>query len=220
MDPLIAIALLGTGPALYGVSCLPEVRGLHDWLYPGALFRTDHPHVVLTFDDGPDPERTPRLLDALAAANARAVFFVVGERASQHPKLIERMAREGHQVENHSWSHPWMPIRSTRRIETEVDRCQALIEELTGEAPRFMRPPYGQRDFRLYRVLAEREITPVLWTRSLRDYYHTKPATLVRRLSRARPGDIVMCHDGDPLAPHTATAIETWLGSEPRVGPL
>src|SRR6185369_797747 len=118
---------------LYAASAFGEVRGLHDWLVPGAVWRTPHPHVVLTFDDGPDPQRTPRLLDALARAGARAAFFVLGQQAQKHPDLVRRIVAEGHQLGNHSFSHPWMLPMRRRAIEDEIDRCQAALADITGQ---------------------------------------------------------------------------------------
>lgn len=204
----------------YAASYFAEVRGIHDLLYPGALWRVAGPHVVLTFDDGPDPVRTPRLLDALAAAGQKAVFFVIGERAERYPALVQRIVREGHQIGNHTQTHPYLPFVSTARLERELDVCQDVIFGIAGSAPRLARPPYGQKDYRYYRALAERGIVPVLWSRNLRDYYRTSAATLLGRLERARPGDIVLCHDGDPLAPQTVDAIIAWLERKPNLGLL
>lgn len=221
MEPYLLMAGAALAPAgVYAVSCIAEVRGLHDWLVPGAVWRVDAPHVVLTFDDGPDPVRTPRLLDVLAQARARAVFFVVGERVREHPDLVKRMADEGHQIGNHSWSHPFMPRLGRRRIEAEIDRCQEAVREITGTAPTVARPPYGMRDYRYYRVLRERALTPVLWSRNLRDYYGSQPPALVRRLNKSKPGEIILCHDGDPLAPNTAAGIQAWLATQPALGLL
>lgn len=215
---------LGVAGALlagaYAASYFAEVHGIHDVLYPGALRRVSTPHVVLTFDDGPDPERTPRLLDVLGEAGARATFFLVGERVRRSPGLVRRMAREGHRLGNHSQTHAYLPLCSTRRIERELDECQAAIFDAAGAAPTLARPPYGQKDFRYYRLLAERGMRPVLWSRNLRDYYRTSTDTLLGRLIRARPGDIVLCHDGDPLAPHTVSAVERFLRAGAKVGLL
>jgi peptidoglycan/xylan/chitin deacetylase (PgdA/CDA1 family) len=214
----VALTAAAGAAGLYLASAFGEVRGLHDWLVPGAVFRTRHPHAVLTFDDGPDPERTPRLLDTLARASAKAVFFVLGQQAAQHPALIRRIAADGHQLGNHSFSHPWMLPMRRRRIEDEIDRCQAVLADITGAAPTLARPPYGQRDFRYNRVLRSRGLTPVLWSRNLRDYWGTSPENLVARLSRARPGDVLLLHDGDPKAKGTIQAISRWLESSPRIG--
>lgn len=219
MDPWLAAgAALVPAAGLYAASCVAEIRGPHDWLYPGAVRRTSLPHAVLTFDDGPDPEKTPRILDALAAAGAKAVFFVIGERAQRHPGIVRRIAAEGHEIGNHSWSHPCLVWKGGRRIADEIDRCQAAVADAAGAPPRRARPPYGLKDWRYYRVLRDRGLTPVLWSRNSRDYWGSSPAVLVKRLSRARPGDVILCHDGDPLAPGTPEAVEAWLKTRPALG--
>lgn len=219
MNPwLLAGASAAPVAGFYFASCIAEVRGLHDWIRPGAVRRTALPHAVLTFDDGPHPEKTPRLLDALAAAGAKAVFFVVGEEAKRHPGVLKRIAAEGHEVGNHSWSHPCMVWKTGRRMAEEIDRCQGIVGELTGAAPRRARPPYGLKDFRYYGALRKRGLTPVLWSRNIRDYWGSSPATIVKRLSRAQPGDVLLCHDGDPLATGTVEAVEAWLKTRPLLG--
>ncbi len=221
MDPWIAAGAVAVPAAgLWAGSWIAEVRGLHDWLVPGAVWRTPHPHAVATFDDGPHPERTPRVLDALAAAGAKAVFFLVGGQAERHPALVRRIAAEGHQVGNHSWSHPWMVWRSRRTIEREFDRTQALLAELAGSPPRHARPPYGQRDARVYRVLRERGLVPVLWSRNLRDYWNPSPERLLARMRRAAAGDILLMHDGDEKAGSLPAALEAWLPTRPVLGLL
>src|SRR5581483_6843039 len=117
-----------------------------------------------------------------------------------------------------SFSHPWMLPMRRRAIEDEIDRCQAALGDITGQPPSLARPPYGQRDFRYNRVLAARGLTPVLWSRNLRDYWGTTPTRLLARLNRARPGDILLLHDGDPKAKGTVEAIEKWLQSSPPLG--
>jgi peptidoglycan/xylan/chitin deacetylase (PgdA/CDA1 family) len=221
MDLLMAAgAVVVPALGLYAASCFGEVNGIHDWIVPGAVFRTPHPHRVLTFDDGPHPERTPRLLDILATSGARAVFFMVGAEAMKHRALVRRVAEEGHLIGNHSFSHPWMLPMARRRIEEEIDRCQNALAEITGTAPALARPPYGQRDYRYNRVLKERGLTPVLWSQNLRDYWGQSPDVLIGRLGRSRPGDILLLHDGDPKAKGTVAAVEGWLKTNPLVGLL
>ncbi len=221
MEPLTAAGLALAPVAAWWGSGFGEVRGLHDWLVnAGAVFRAPQPHVVLTFDDGPSPDVTPRLLDVLAAANVKALFFVIGENVEKHRALVRRIADEGHVLGNHSQTHPWFLVCSRRVIAAELDRCQKLVEDAAGVSPKLVRPPYGQRDLRFNRLARERGLTPVLWSKNLRDYWGSGPEVLVRRLSGARDGDIVLLHDGDPKATHTVTAVEAWLKTSPRVGLL
>ena len=83
--------------------------------------------VALTFDDGPDPEVTPRILDALAQADAHATFFVIGNKAAQYPDILERMRQEGHEIGNHSWNHPELGDLSYRELKREFEQTDAVI---------------------------------------------------------------------------------------------
>lgn len=153
--------------------------------------------VYLTFDDGPDECWTPRILDLLAHRNVVATFFVVGRFALEQPELVRRIAAQGHEVGNHSWSHrhPWTLSPAATRL--EVRDGAAVIADLIGRAPIFFRPPHG----RLRRCMLE-EIerscqTLVLWDRSAVDWGPLGSASRIsRRLKAVQNGDIVLMHDG------------------------
>jgi peptidoglycan/xylan/chitin deacetylase (PgdA/CDA1 family) len=210
-------ALLAAGAASYVASTVLPIRGLHDWLVGGAVFRLASPGVAPTFDDGPDPERTPALLDVLARAGAKATFFLVGKCAAAHPDLVRRIAGEGHAIGNHTFTHAWLPGLSARRIEAELARCQDVLADVTGARPRLVRPPYGQRDFRFYRIARRLGLTPVLWSLDSRDWTGASSETILRRARRAGPGDVVLLHDGDPRARGTLAALTEWLATPPPV---
>jgi peptidoglycan/xylan/chitin deacetylase (PgdA/CDA1 family) len=153
--------------------------------------------IYLTFDDGPDPQWTPRILDLLAQADARATFFVVGQRAREHAALLRRVAGAGHEIGNHSFAHrhPWLVSPAVAR--SEVRDGAAAIADLLGRAPRFYRPPHG----RLRRCASDEAQrcgeSLVLWSRSAVDWgpLGRSPA-IAARLSESGPGDIVLMHDG------------------------
>lgn len=154
-------------------------------------------HVYLTFDDGPDPRWTPRILDLLAQENVQATFFVVGRRALAQAALVRRIAAAGHALGNHTFSHrhPWMLAAASAR--REVRDGAAAIADLTGVAPKFFRPPHG----RLHRCMlkeAERGGQKLmLWNRSAVDWGPLGQARgIARRLAATRPGEIVLMHDG------------------------
>jgi peptidoglycan/xylan/chitin deacetylase (PgdA/CDA1 family) len=154
--------------------------------------------IALTFDDGPDPEITPRVLDLLDAAGAKGSFFVVGERADRHSRLVIEMAHRGHAVENHTVRHsPHFPWYGVRRLTGELAHASALVEALTGRRPRFFRPPAGLRSPLLEPVLASLELSLVSWTRRGFDAVRRDPEQVWRRLAPAvRPGAILLLHDG------------------------
>lgn len=213
---MLLSALTATGAAGYAASTLLPFRGFHDWVVGGAVFRAPPDEIALTFDDGPHPEQTPAILDLLARTGAKATFFLLGERAARYPDIVRRIASEGHAIANHSWSHPWMPKLSGGRIEAELARCQEVLQEITGQPPRFVRPPYGSRDFRFYRIARRLQLTPVLWSHDSLDWAGAGTERVLRRLRRAGPGDIVLLHDGNPRAAAAIPALERWLADPPR----
>ena len=153
-------------------------------------------HVFLTFDDGPDPRFTPLILDILAQASAYATFFVVGEDAVRFPSLVRRIADEGHEVGNHTWSHchPWTISSGVAR--QEVSFGSAALADVLGRSPRYFRPPHG----RLRRCMMDqaRELgqTVVMWSLSAVDWGPWGGAArIARRLRAAKGGDIVLLHD-------------------------
>jgi peptidoglycan-N-acetylglucosamine deacetylase len=153
--------------------------------------------VYLTFDDGPDARWTPRILDILAQTNVRATFFVVGRCALGEAALVRRVAANGHELGNHTWSHchPWTMLSPTAR--KEVQDGAAAIADLIGRAPKFFRPPHG----RLRRCMIEEAErggqTLVLWNRSAVDWGPLGSARgIAQRLGAAQAGDIVLMHDG------------------------
>ena len=153
--------------------------------------------VCVTFDDGPHPVHTPRVLEALARQRITATFFVVGEAAERHPELVRRMAAEGHVLANHSWSHALPATVDAATLVDEAERTSDLIARLTGVRPALFRPPHGKltasKLWRLWR--AGHSI--VLWSVDPRDY-EGGPAEAVRAFLALHPwrgGDVVLLHD-------------------------
>ena len=154
--------------------------------------------VALTFDDGPDPEATPRVLEILDRYGARASFFCIGHRAALYPDLVRRIAACGHSVENHShWHGGAFAARPPWRIRRELVQAQAVLTAITGRAPHFIRAPFGIRGPMLDPALAGTGLRHAGWTRRGRDTVCGVPATVLARLTSAlRSGDILMLHDG------------------------
>jgi peptidoglycan/xylan/chitin deacetylase (PgdA/CDA1 family) len=192
----------------YALSTLLPWSGVHDWLVPTAIRRTEATGVAWTFDDGPHPERTPRLLDLLGRSGLRATFFVVGREARRHPQITRRILAEGHALGNHTHTHAWLPGRSTHAIEAELGDCQRAVEDVAGFAPTLVRPPYGHRDARFYAVARRLRLLPVLWSVDTLDYAGFSPGVVERRAARARARDVVLFHDGNGNARGTLPAIE------------
>jgi peptidoglycan-N-acetylglucosamine deacetylase len=159
----------------------------------------DRPRVALTFDDGPDPQVTPAILDALASANARATFFVIGRHLEQQREIGVRALREGHELGNHSWMHSYYQnFYRTGRQRQDVERSTQLLRELSGSnAEPLYRPPVGLKSPALARVAHARKLQVIAWSLHSRDTLaRDAHATAERVLSRIAPGDIVLMHDG------------------------
>ena len=156
--------------------------------------------VALTFDDGPDPAVTPRVLDLLEQYGMRASFFLIAEKALAHPDLVREILRRGHQIENHSFHHQAsFSVHGYRRLAREVDAAQQALGSLSERAPRFFRAPAGFRSPMLDPVLARRGLRYVSWTRRGFDAVERDPAKVLARLMhRLAAGDVLLMHDGNP----------------------
>jgi len=174
---------------------------------PASMSRS----VALTFDDGPDPEVTPRVLDLLERHGATASFFVIGEKAARHGALLREMRRRGHTVENHTYRHAGtFALRGPLALRREIARAQHTIADAVGIAPRFFRAPMGLRSPLLDPVLALEGLHLVSWTRRGYDGRVGDPERVLDRLSRGLAGrDILLLHDTAPrrLAAGSAAAV-------------
>ena len=150
-------------------------------------------HVALTFDDGPDPERTPAVLDVLAAHGVRASFFVLGERVRDHPELTRRIVADGHELGLHGWRHGYTLWRSP-----QLKRCVHLLDDVAGVRPLWFRPPYGVLSTTAWIECRRAHLRPVLWTRWAKDWRPDADAGSV--LARLAPGvgdgATLLLHDG------------------------
>jgi peptidoglycan/xylan/chitin deacetylase (PgdA/CDA1 family) len=194
-----ALGAIATNHLLLGVAVLwPRGRALGANLTRLPAAAVERREVSLNFDDGPDPEVTPRVLDLLDRHQAKASFFVVGERAAAHPDIVREIARRGHSVENHSQHHPHaFAFYGMRGLEREVDAAQAVIDRIAGSAPGFFRAPAGFRSPLLDPVLAARGLRYVSWTRRGFDTVDGDAAAVLRRLTRGlAAGDVLLLHDG------------------------
>jgi peptidoglycan-N-acetylglucosamine deacetylase len=154
--------------------------------------------VALTFDDGPDPEVTPRVLDLLEAAGARASFFCIGTAARAHPALVREIVRRGHSVENHTDTHPLaFATYGMARTRREIAGAQESLAMLAGRAPRFFRAPAGIRSPLLVPAMARLSLTYLSWTRRALDGTRGDAARGLARLTKGlAAGDILLMHDG------------------------
>jgi len=189
--------------------CYGGFEGPIDW-----LMATDphgdraRPRVALTFDDGPHPVHTAPLLDALAELDAPATFFVVGRDVDANPGLVARIAREGHELGNHTYRHRYLPLARSRSVEHELRATDRAVARAAGVIPQVARPPWGGRSPRNVRVFQRLRKRLVLWDVNSFDW-KGKPATEVveRVLARTRSGSIILMHEARDGGATTIEAV-------------
>jgi peptidoglycan/xylan/chitin deacetylase (PgdA/CDA1 family) len=170
---------------------------------PSITFNSVHvdgPFIALTFDDGPNATLTPKLLDLLAARHLKATFFVVGQNAADHPEILKRAVREGHEIGNHSWSHPNLGKMSDESVRRELQRTEDAIVAAIGKKPVLMRPPYGSITARQKKWIHEEfGYRIILWDVDPLDWKRPGPSVVTARiLKETKAGSIVLSHDIHP----------------------
>jgi peptidoglycan/xylan/chitin deacetylase (PgdA/CDA1 family) len=196
------VALLACNYLVLGVAVFfprSSVLGPNLVRLPDAAAR--RAEVCLTFDDGPHPDITPRVLDLLDRYGVQASFFCIGEKVAAHPELARDIARRGHTVESHSHRHSTtFALHGLGALRREVEAAQVVIADATGREPRFFRAPAGFRSPLLDPVLAALGLRYASWTRRGFDTADCNAARVLRRLTRSlRAGDILLLHDSVPL---------------------
>ena len=157
----------------------------------------DQPYVAMTFDDGPSAENTPRLLEMLKQRNIKATFFLIGQNVASNPDLVRRILAEGHEVGNHSWTHPQLSKLSDQRVSFEITKTQDAIKDASGFTPTLLRPPYGAITSR-QREWIENQfgLSIILWSVDPFDWKRPGASVITQRiLTQARPGAIILSHD-------------------------
>jgi peptidoglycan-N-acetylglucosamine deacetylase len=217
---------MSTNPAWFAAGGLCAAAGIYAWgaLAPSSqLFGPtvrgtgDASTLALSFDDGPNPAATPRILDLLSKYDLRATFYVIGRHVRAFPDLAKEIIARGHAIGNHTDTHPSLALCSGSRIRQELDRCDEAIAAATGVTAKWMRPPYGFRSPQLGSILAARGNAGVaMWSVMARDWKPQPAQPVIERLRRARGGDIVLLHDGDHQTlegdrSHVVAALEYWL---------
>ncbi|NRA34152.1 MAG: polysaccharide deacetylase family protein [Polyangiaceae bacterium] len=171
--------------------------------------------VFLTFDDGPHPEHTPKLLDELARYGAKATFFAVGGRIAEHPEIARRIVAEGHTLGHHSYHHTDPSHTTAAQLAEEIEKTLALAKEHGLGVLRFFRPPHGKLTAgKLGRLMRSRQST-VLWNVDTKDYSCDHEWEIIAWLERnpLRPGDIALMHDNHAVAPRAIGAVLEQLQS-------
>ena len=149
--------------------------------------------IALTFDDGPHPEYTLKLLDGLKERNVRATFFLMGQNIPGNEELIRRMQEEGHLIGNHSYRHVQLTREGEETVCEAVERTSNMIAQITGQTPQYLRPPYGDWSEGLECRL---DLTPVFWSVDSLDWKLKNTSKIIRRVEKsAEDGDIILMHD-------------------------
>jgi peptidoglycan/xylan/chitin deacetylase (PgdA/CDA1 family) len=206
---MLAPLLPAAAGGLAYLFCYGGVEGPIDWTMNTATHGSrDCKRVALTFDDGPDPERTPALLDALKAMDVRATFFLLGHKVDAHPELAARIAREGHEIGNHTYSHRYLPLARSKSVAAELAATDAAIERATGIVPTLARPPYGGRSPRNVTAFARSNKRLVTWDLNSFDWKGAAADEVARRVvERTRGGSIVLMHEAREGGEVTVDAV-------------
>lgn len=174
-----------------------------------------HKCIALTFDDGPWPY-TPELLDTLKKHKAKATFFVVGRKVANRPELTRRIAKEGHEIGNHTWNHPNLTELSDEDILEEVRSTSEVIKETIGTAPTLMRPPFGATNARVGELMAELGLPQIKWSGSTLDWQARNTKVIASRtLKLAERNGVILLHD---IVPETVKAMPKVLSTLRKQG--
>lgn len=168
--------------------------GREDNVFCGA--DTEEKVIALTFDDGPHPRYTDKILDILKEYGVKATFFTVGENAALYPEQIKRIAAEGHEIGNHTYTHADLKRIDRKTLMRELGETERIIEELTGKSPTVFRPPEGRCNETVVACANEKGYTTVLWTVDPRDWASPPAKTVVDViLKNVKCGSVILCHD-------------------------
>jgi peptidoglycan-N-acetylglucosamine deacetylase len=197
-EPAVVPAEETAAPAVAALPPPPARRAAPRHSYNSIS--TSQPVVAMTFDDGPHPELTPKLLDILKQRNIRATFYVIGKNVAAYPEIARRIVEEGHEIGNHTYTHPALSKVGASRVKSELDRTTEIIRQATGVTPKTMRPPYGATNTSLNRRIHDEFSMPVImWSVDPQDWrYRNASRVSSHIISNSKPGDIILAHDIHP----------------------
>ncbi|QEZ69940.1 polysaccharide deacetylase family protein [Paraclostridium bifermentans] len=153
--------------------------------------------IALTFDDGPDEDFTPQILDILKKNNAKATFFVVGQKVGWNPEIVKRAFDEGHEIGNHTFTHINVCNNSPEKLNSEIIKTQEIIKKVTGKEPTWFRPPYRAINESLFNLMKSKDMKVVLWSDfDARDWSNPGVGNIISTIEKnAKNGSIVLLHD-------------------------
>ncbi len=208
---LVFMVVVGLGVAI------PQMKFFGPYICRGSSSRKQ---VALTFDDGPDPRSTPRLLELLREANIRAAFFCIGKKVEAHPELAAQIVREGHLLENHTYSHSnYTNFFPSAALRAELERTQAAVKQATGTTPVYFRPPVGLSNPKIFRVAHQLKMQVIGWTIRSLDTVTPDPQKIIARIkSSLQPGAIILLHDGNIPAEKVVATVKPLMDTLRGVG--
>lgn len=159
--------------------------------------RAGSKQLALTYDDGPNDPHTMRLLDVLAKHGVHATFFLIGRYAQQRPDIVREVARAGHVIGNHTFTHPLLTFQSAQKIERQLKECTLAIRDAVGEHSNLFRPPFGGRRPAVLRLARKMRLEPIMWNVTGYDWNAESADDIERKVvRRVRGGDVILLHDG------------------------
>ena len=184
--------------------------------------KTSGKMVALTFDDGPSKMYTPQILTILKKYNVKATFFMCGEQVTYYPELVKQVSSEGHEIANHSFTHPNLFKNKSKRgagMAAEVEKTNALLEKLVMIKPAYFRSPYNYHDAETIKAINDLGLIYVGWTFSVRDWEKPAPEAMVNMFNKNLiPGSIALLHDGGGNRANTVAAISGMIESAQNKG--
>lgn len=166
--------------------------------------------IALTIDDGPNPTWTPKMLDLLAEHEIHATFFIIGEQVKEFPKLTRRIADAGHQICNHTETHPIsIADMSKKKVRKEIVEAHDRIADVTGVVPQFFRSPGGNWSKTVLDMVAEHDMLPIDWAVDPRDWARPGVGRIRRAMLKGKENNIILCHDGGGDRSQTLKALDS-----------
>ena len=175
-----------------------------------AIHKVEKPYVLLTFDDGPNPGTTPKILKTLQENHIKAMFFLIGNKAEKYPEVVEQILKEGHLIGNHTYSHPNLfALLSSKKVQHEIIKGNDVLKKITGKENEWFRPPIGTTNPIIASVIKAMNMKVVGWNKRSFDTVLKNPSLLKKRiLFLTKPGSIILLHDN---LPQTAEMLPSYI---------
>lgn len=201
---------------LFSVCFLINISGVsHSYISDTEVHRKHKNNcmkIALTFDDGPHPGYTPRILEILDEYGIKATFFTVGINAHYYPDTLRMVAERGHEIGNHTYSHPRVSCMAQSKLKQEIELCEETIYEITDCRTKLFRPPEGMIDSETLSVLQDLDYRVILWDIDTRDWAHTPPREIAEKvINKVSSGDIILMHDYIGVNSPTCEAMRIFI---------